>query len=245
MQAEYLSADEDDDVVQPHFAWDDLSQTWIGLGAALDWIIMRGQPLPLHVYQRLEDEAAVALVAALADMEPTRAELMVRGAVDGVGPLVSVAAGIWAQTATSEAEDGKKPYRLITVDKDEEWAGALHGKEEYRFLQIRAAFIRKTWPQNDAQIDARGTAAVSRAKVERQVKSILAKAPATLLPLTQREVCGLVQRLCPGTPRDRVRDIFKEQDQVRKPGPRGPRFPERPALIAKLGDELIAAQLPN
>ncbi|MCY0151666.1 hypothetical protein OEG86_04780 [Hoeflea alexandrii] len=95
-----------DDDVKPSVTREDLTKTWIGLGAALEWIALRGQPTSLKLYRNRENEADEVLVTTLADLRPAFAESIVRGAEAGSDDvLVPVISGIWRQTATSDAND--------------------------------------------------------------------------------------------------------------------------------------------
>ena len=83
-----------------------LNKTWIGLGAALEWIALRGQPMSLKLYHDRENEADQALVAALADLPNEIAESIVRGEAEKEpGVLGPIPSGIWRQTATCDAND--------------------------------------------------------------------------------------------------------------------------------------------
>lgn len=95
-----------EDTVQPPVTREDLEPAWIGLGAAIEWIAMRGQPMSQDMYFDQYDKAAAALVKKLGDTETPIAESLVRGAIeDKDGPLVAIPAGNWRQTATSDAND--------------------------------------------------------------------------------------------------------------------------------------------
>ena len=45
-----------DDLLKPSVNRSDLDRIWIGHGAALDWIAMRGQPMSLAQHRMWEDE---------------------------------------------------------------------------------------------------------------------------------------------------------------------------------------------
>lgn len=237
------------DEVGPHMARADLQRTWIGLGAALDWIVMRGQSMDVSHYRKREDEAYKVLVSILADMSTEIAEAVVRGVKESApGPLGPIPAGIWCQTATSDSDDTGKLYRLIGTDEHDEWDGAILSPhlDGYRKIQIQTRFLLDCWPENVA--DIRPTAAkavVAQARLERLVSKIVSETPEDLAPLSQREIWKLVKLCMPSAPRKPVRDIARVLIPGARPGPRGRRNPDRPARIEELGRNLIAAQLRN
>jgi site-specific recombinase XerC len=95
----------------------DFDGYWIGIGAALDWIAMRGEAMPLALYFQCYDEGAEALVQLLCDMPDDEASRLVRGLdVNGGGLLGPVPSGIWPLTATSDSNDAGMPYRLTGTD---------------------------------------------------------------------------------------------------------------------------------
>lgn len=236
-----------DCIVQPTIVLDDLRRNWIGFGAAIEWIAMRGQPLSLQSYWARDDDAAEALVSELADLPPPIAESLVRGvAEDESGPLVPIPSGIWRLTATSDANDEEQPYRLIGTDDFCEQDGSIRGLHVsgYRRIQIRTDFIRDNWPENTDHIVPSPTKRVAQAQLRRLLEKIVAMTPQELAPLTQREMFKLARLRMPSVSRDFVRH-FCGQVWPNPPGPRGPRDPERSLRVKELGGELIAAQLPN
>lgn len=238
----------DERIVQPDIKPEQLEAHWIGLGAAIEWIAMRGQPLSLKSYWARDDDAAEALVSELADLPPPIAESLVRGvAEDASGPLVPIPSGIWRLTATSDANDEDQPYRLLGIDNYCEHDGSILGVHVsgYRRVQIRTDFIRDKWPDHKNDIAPSPAKRFAPAEILRSIERIIAMAPQDLLPLTHREMFGLVRRCMPSVPRDSVRDVYGEHWANSKPGPRGPRNPERNLRVKELGGELIAAQLPN
>ncbi len=247
-----------EDAVQPPVTRDDLKKFWIGLGAAIEWIAMRGQPMSVKLYLAREDEAGEALVAKLADLPSEIAESLVRGAIeDKDSPLVAIPAGIWRQTATSDANDIGQPYRLVGTDDDNELEGAIYsvpvtGDRDaqapgYRRVQIRTDFILDNWPEYTTDIEPSSPIrrVVAQAEVRRMIEKIVAMTPEDLAPLTQREIFELVGRCISDAPRDMVRQFYREIMPNSKPGPRGGRNPDRKLRIQELGEKLIAAQLPN
>lgn len=117
---------EQDPVVEPFVKREHLNRTWIGLGAALEWIALRGQPIALKSYRDRENEADEALVAMLANLPSAFAESVVRGEEAGAADiLVPVSSGIWRQTATSDTNDADLPFRLIGTDDHDECEGAI------------------------------------------------------------------------------------------------------------------------
>tara|TARA_R110002126_G_C10466129_1_gene500718 strand:+ start:1760 stop:2512 length:753 start_codon:yes stop_codon:yes gene_type:complete len=238
-----------EEFVYPHITRQDLQKNWIGLGAALDWIAQRGQPISEQMFSARDDDAAEKLVEVLADLPPAIAEALVRGAAeDEEGPLLPIPSGIWWRTATSDANDANQLYRLIGTDYDCEWEGAIHGfrVSGYRRVQIRTDFILENWPEHERNIEpppARHR--VAQAEVRRLIESIVASTPSDLAPLTQREIVDLVRRCIPAAPRDLVRQLCKELRPTSKPGPKGRRNPDRRLRVQELGEKFIAAQLPN
>lgn len=236
-------------VVAPHVTILDLGSTWIGLGAALDWITMRGQSLDLAQYRKREEQAYKELVVALGDLPTQIAEDLVRGEKEDVsGPLVPLPAGIWRQTAISDADDAGKHYRLIGTDDDDEWDGAVLGIHVpgYRRVQIRSSFVRDNWPEHRVETNPVSLRqAVSRADLRRLIERVMAAAPAELRPLTQAEITQIVRRLMPGASRDSVRELIMELQPNRRRGPRGPRNRNRANEVAQFGDSLLSAELHN
>lgn len=154
---------EQDPVVEPLVKREHLNRTWIGLGAALEWIALRGQPIALKLYHDRQDAADEALAALLSDLPSAVAESVVRGAEAGaVGILVPVSSGIWRQTATSDANDADLPFRLIGTDDHDEWEGAILRTSQqklqegecpgYERVQIQSAFVLENWPENTFDI---------------------------------------------------------------------------------------------
>lgn len=239
----------DNDAMQPYITFADLEDSWIGIGAAIDWIAMRGKPMTLKEYYKREDESAEALVEILSSIPPLQAEANVRGLDESnLGPLISIPSGIWPQTATSDSNDSGKLYRLIGTDDHHEWDGAILSPHAsgYRRVQIRSDFIRDNWPENSNVLTAPPTRhVVSQAKLRRLIEKIILETPKELAPLTQREVNELVSLFIPSAQRDNIRRICKELIPLPKPGPRGRRNPERKTQIQELGEKLISAQLPN
>ncbi|MFD2653010.1 hypothetical protein [Brucella rhizosphaerae] len=239
----------DRDIVQPLITLVDLNKFWIGVGVAIEWIAMRGKPMTLDQYYKREDEAALALVTILADMPAEQAEAYVRGADESKpGPLIPIPSGIWPQTATSDSNDSGQLYRLIGTDDHDEWDGAILSAQlsGYRKIQVRSDFIKDNWPEDVEKTTAPSAGrVVSQAQLRRLIEKILNETPSELAPLTQREIIELVNRCIPGAPRDNIRQIYKELVPNQKPGPRGPRNPDRQTKINELREELVAAQLHN
>lgn len=239
----------DGEVVHPSVTRLDLDTAWIGLGAAIDWIAMRGQSMSIAQYRLREDEAVERLVALLSGMPSEIAEAQARGAREGEpGPLVSIPSGIWRQTATSDANDAGRVYRLIATDDDDEWEGAILSRHVlgYRRVQVRADFIRDNWPVHTPEISTPAIRpAIAEAELRRLIEKIVAMTPADLAPLSHREVLQLAKLCMPNAPRMLVRQITGQLMPGNKPGPRGPRFKDRQREILELGRKLIAAQLHN
>lgn len=238
-----------EELVQPHILRIHLEGTWIGLGAAIEWIALRGQPVLLHLYSRLEDEAAEQLVGILADLPPELAEANVRGVPEnGEGLLVPVPSGIWRQTATSDENDQGQPFRLIGTDDHDEWAGQIVGLHASGFvrIEIRTHFILDNWRENERGPKPRpARRAVARAELRALIEKIVASTPDHLVPLTQTEVVDVVRACKPNAPRDLIREFFEEFRPELKTGPRGPRDPDRRLRVQKFREKMIAAQLRN
>lgn len=236
-------------IVQPDITLADLKRGWIGIGAAIEWIAMRGEPLTVELYRKREDEAYEALVTTLADMPQNDAELAVQGEDErNPGPLKPIPAGIWPQTATSDSNDSGKPYLLIGMDEYDAWGGAILGPQVsgYHRVRVWADFIRDHWPEPGGKTAALSALhAFSPDGLKQLIGMICQKTPVALAPLTQNEVIELVKRCIPGAPRDIVRDEYKKQSPVPKRGPRGPRNPDRQRQIQELSEILVAAQLHN
>ncbi len=227
----------------------DLERTWIGLGVAVDWITMRGQPMSNLKYYAQYDEAAEALIDLLADTPPEIAESVVRGAAeDKQGPLIAIPSGIWRQTAPSDFRHGSRPYRLVCVDDEDEWEGGILGVHVtgYRKVQIRSDFILDAWPEQQLAIQpSKSRRVVARADVRRMIEHIIAQTPDDLRSLSQFEIIQLVRRLMPEASRDVVREFVRDVLPVFKTGPRGRRNPDRKSRISEFGEKLLAAKLHN
>jgi|GEM_PF-1668293 len=238
-----------DDDVKPSVTREDLNKTWIGLGAALEWIALRGQPMSRRSYSDRENEADEALVATLADLPSQIAESIVRGEPEeDRRRLVPIPSGIWRQTATSDANDAGQPYRLIGTDDDEPEEAAILGVQVggYRRIQIRSSFILENWPEHELGIETLPISpAVARAKVRRLVEMIVAEAPVSLAPISQSEMEYLVRSVLPAAPRDLVRELHRQIYPNPKRGPKGERNPDRKAQVEKFREELISAELRN
>ncbi|MCQ2005702.1 hypothetical protein [Rhizobium sp. NRK18] len=235
--------------VNPSVTREDLDKTWIGLGAALEWIALRGQPIPRELYRGREEEADEALVATLADLPSEIAEAIVRGEPEeDRRRLVPVPSGIWRQTATSDFNDSGQPYRLIGTDDDDPWEGAILGVQVggYRRIQIRSSFILENWSEHELDIETLPiSSAVARAKVRRLVEMIVAETPVNLAPISQSEMEYLVRSVLPAAQRDLVRQLHREIYPNPKRGPKGVRNPDRKIRIEKFREELISAELRN
>jgi hypothetical protein len=253
----------DESTLQPLIIREDLKKFWIGLGVAIDWIAMRGQPMSARLYSERVDKALEALVEALADMRPEIAKALVQGVEKGKpGLSVPVDSGIWGQTATSDANDAGQSYRLCWTDYNREWDGMILAVCDssrrvsdypvlgYSRVQIQADFILKNWPEFKTDIEPSPIRRVfAPAEVEHWIEKIVAMTPVDLAPLTQREIVELVKRCIPAAPRDVIRDYYRNHRPNLGPGPRSRRDPNRKLKIQKLGeklgDELIAARLLN
>jgi hypothetical protein len=235
--------------VQPSIKREHLNGSWVGLGAALDWITLRGQPISRGLYHDREDKADAALVATLADLPSEIGESVVRGEPEEApGKLVTIPSGIWRRTATSDANDAGQPYRMIGTDDDDSWEGAILGVHVagYRRIQIRSAFILEKWPEHTLDLEPvpLGPAA-SPAAVRRVIETAIALTDDEMAPISQREMLTLVKRCLPNARRTQVRDICTELMPSPKPGPKGERDPDRQRHIEELGQKLITAQLHN
>nr|WP_272212709.1 hypothetical protein [Marinicella sp. W31]MDC2878619.1 hypothetical protein [Marinicella sp. W31] len=234
--------------VKPSVTREDLNKTWIGLGAALEWIALRGQPIPRESYRDREDEADEAFVARLVDLPSKVADSIVRGVPEeDTRKQVSIPSGIWRQTATSDVNDADRPYRLIGTDDDDQWEGAILGVQVagYRRVQVRSAFILENWPEHTLEIETDRKRAVSRAEVRRLIDIIVARTPASLAPISKDDIADLVRSIIPEAPRDMVRDLLGDFFPNPKRGPKGKRDPQRKSRLQKYREELIAAELRN
>lgn len=235
--------------VQPHVKLADLQESaWIGIGAAIEWIAMRGKPLTLELYRKQEDEADAALVATFANMSQNGKSVVMGEDQSNPGELKPIPVGIWLQTATSDFDESGKPYRLIGMDEYSEWGGAILGPQVvgYHRIQVETNFIREHWPEHGEKTAAPSARnVVSKAQLRRLIEMICRDTSNELAPLTQAELIELVKRRFPNAPRDAVRRIYKELLPDQKPGPRGPRNPDRQRQIQEFSDNLIAAQLHN
>lgn len=236
-------------IVQPYVTLADLQESaWIGIGAAMEWIAMRGKPLTVELYRKREDEADAALVATFANTPQNEEWVVIGEDQASPGELKPIPIGIWLQTATSDFDDSGKPYRLIGTDEYNEWDGAILDSQlsGYRKVKVRTAFILDHWPEDGEKTAAPSARnVVSQAQLRRLIKMICRDKSNELVPFSQAELIELVKRRFPNAPRDTVRRIYKELLPNQKPGPRGPRNPDRQRQIAELGENLIAAQLHN
>lgn len=234
--------------VEPSVKREHLNKTWIGLGAALEWVALRGQPIPLKSCRDREDEADEMLVSTLADLPPAIAEAMVRGQPESDPTLlVPIPSGIWRQTATSDANDAGQPYRLIGTDDDDPWEGAILGIQfpGYRRIQIRSAFILETWPEDTMEIEIAPIRAVARADIRRVVEIIVGRTPEDIAPISQGEMENLVRSIRPEATRDMVRELHRDIFPNPKRGPKRHHDPERKARIEKFREEIVSAELRN
>jgi hypothetical protein len=204
-----------------------------GIGLALDWIAMRGQPMPAQNDNARHDEAASALVDLLADMTPEIVEPLVRGAAEGhLEELKPIPSGIWTQTAAKDSNEASGPYCLISVDDDDENEGAILGPQVsgYRRVQIRADFIANNWLETTLAIAAvKSRPAVAICKIRSTINRIRAEAPNELRPLANCEIVNLVRRLLPHASRDIVRNLVREVQPEPNRGLRSARQPGRQA----------------
>lgn len=234
---------------------DDFVEAWIGVGAAMDWIALRGKGMSPKEYETRSDEAAEAFVSVLCGLPPDLAEAQVRGLTfDASGVAMEnglrpVPAGIWPCVAATEEEfevDGRN-YLLVLTDDHDEWAAAIRGRSvSYRRLQARTSFILEHWPANTLQIEpVKRAKPFVQANARKLIERLVARTPPELDPLTIEETERLVDDIAPEVPRDFVRKVVKELRKDRKTGPRGPRQPERPSLFEKFRGEMRAAELRN
>lgn len=245
-------ADREQEMVAPLVTRRDLETNWIGLGAALDWILCCGQPMHDHDVRDRQNEAEAQFVAVMTDLPSHIAESVVRGVLQYEDvPLGPIPSGIWAQTATSDANDRGKPFRLIGTDADHpdgELDGSIHGlrKPGYLRIQVRTDFVLDHWPENNSVIASQKVqAAAAAAEVRRWIEMVIALWPADYLPLTQDEIVDLIRSILPNARRDLVRDAYRALQPNRKRGPRAGHNPERAKQIAEFREKMISAQLHN
>lgn len=236
-------------MLSAHIARADLEGAWIGAGAALEWIAMRGQEIPESNYGERYDNAAEALVSALTDMPPEIAESLVRGqsVSEPDSPLDAVPAGIWPLTACREGHENGKPYFLIGVDGTEEWEGAILGLDRgYRRVQVRTSFLLEYWPPDHPAIEPkRKRKRFAIAELRQLIEKIIAKTPPELEPLRKSEIAEITQKCMPEAPRDVVRKILGELKPDSKTGPLGARDQGRKARIEEFGEKMLSAKLRN
>ncbi len=234
-------------LLQPTATRKHLDSVWIGIGLALDWIAMRGQPMPAQDYNARHDEAASALVDLLANMPPAIAEAVVRGAAEGhLEELKPIPSGIWPQTAANASNEANRPYWLIDVDDDDENEGAILGPQVsgYRRVQIQADFIADNWPETTLAIaGAKIRPAVAKQTIRNMINEINAAAPKELKPLSMYEIVALVRRRLPHASEKMVRKCIHEREPKPKRGPKGPHKSDRQARLQELSDKLLAPQL--
>jgi hypothetical protein len=234
-------------LLQPTATRKHLNRGWIGIGLALDWIAMRGQPMPAQDYNARHDEAASALVDLLANTPPAIAEAVVQGAAEGnLDKHEPIPSGIWPQTAANASNEASRPYRLIGVDDDDENEGAILRPHlsGYRKVQIRAYFIAANWPETTLAIaEAKIRPAVSVDDIEKAIQKIRAEVPQEVGPLANYEITKLVRLLMPHASRGMVRNLVNEAQPDPKRGPKGPRQPDRKDQLEEFGRRLLAAKL--
>jgi hypothetical protein len=235
-------------IVNPYITLDDLKGYWVGLGAAIEWIAMRGKEMTLAEYETRFDEGTEELVRLLANLPDDEALRIVRGEnVDELGPLVPVPSGIWRQTATSDANDEGKLYRLIGTDDDDEWEGAIlsahHGG--YRKVQVGSDFILANWPADATRKTPAVRQGVSMATLRRFIRQVIAITPDELQPLTIREMRALVKQSLPDAPRNSVDEIYAKLVPPQRPGPRGARSFDRAIRVEELSQKMLTGQLDN
>ena len=254
--------DRDEKMVDPVVTRKGLDANWIGLGAALYWILCRGQPLSREAYEERMDQADEQFVALMADAAPDIAESVVRGVVKGSdGVLKPIPSGIWRQVSSSDANDRDKVFRLFGTDpdfRDGEFDGSIHmnigakafsdgsSAQEYQKIQVRTKFILENWPEHETAIEpvhARPTAA--RAHIRRLVEFIIAETPANSEPVSQYEMVALIKEFIPNARRNAIREIYGEIIPNRKTGPKASRNPNRPTELKELRQKIRAAQLHN
>jgi hypothetical protein len=225
---------------------------WIGLGLALDWIAMRGQPMPLSEFNARHDLAASDLIDHLADMPTDMAEAMVRGVPENEnGALKAVPAGIWRQTTAREDEFGDLPFFLIGTSDGPggEWEGTIAGREAsgYAKVSIRADFVLEYWPgdASEAGDSIHQKRAISPIALEKLVRSIIAATPDNLHPFSIDEISTLVRLRMPNCPRTSIRTLITKIRGHLKPGPKSARQPDRKDRFEEFCRNNSAAELHN
>jgi hypothetical protein len=227
-----------------------LQGTWIGAGLAIDWIAMRGQPIPEQEYRKRYDEAASALIALLADLPPEIAKSLAQGSAENnPADLVPIPAGVWPQTAAVDCGERDTPFWLVGVDDDVEGEGAIlgHRISGYRRLQFRTDFIRESWSETTLEVAApKIRRVVARAEIRRWIEQVIAETPVDLAPLRQNEIIAIVGMLLDKPPRDTIRELATAIRPEAKRGPRkGRRQPDRKKRIEEFGGKMLSAKLHN
>jgi hypothetical protein len=237
------------------------SPAWMLFRIAIDWIVRRGTDMSDDDYDFRYLPGAAALIGALAALEPVNAEMTVDAILhdNSSAPRIfrPVPHGVWSVTTAVKEEVGTNGYYLIPADSVSVWGGSLHAQDhEYDRLRIRTRFVLTTWPVGSLDMIPTKAHAGKQTGIAKRVFSpvdlratvelVIRRTPDVLIPLTIKEVVLLLRHL--NAPRDKVRDQFqksKPKNWSSKRGPRGPRQPDRDALVAEFGERIRAAELPK
>ncbi|PSH63757.1 hypothetical protein CU102_23140 [Phyllobacterium brassicacearum] len=233
---------------------------WIGFGAAVDWIALRGQSVAEGEYGDRLDDAVAVLITEIQNLDPASCEVVVEGVelLDVKGPHVSVLHGCWSGVRFREADFELGAFNLVLVDDDDEWGGSLDGRSDgYTKLRIRTHFILDRWQLGTLEVDpdkqfaAKKLQRVSKGAryselgFTQALNKLISLAPADILPLTVRELDFITKAKFPTVPRDVSRRIYKKIAGQQRPGPRGSRDSDlgRKKRIQELCEKILAAQL--
>jgi hypothetical protein len=226
---------------------------------AVDWIARRGRELPDMEWLARTDEATIALIKVLADLDPAIAAQIVEGVYrhgGNLGMMWPVPHGVWPVTSHSDCDLGEMAYSLVLVDSKSSWGGQLIGQDhEYDRLRIRTDFVRQHWPEESAAISppehqsGRADKAVhhaySEAALEAFCKRIVSTLPVALEQLTTEEFVGLCKSRFPHAPRASLRECTQKarpEGWLRRPGPRGPRCIIRKMRLEEFRQKILAAE---
>ncbi len=236
--------------------------SWIGFGAAVDWIALRGQSVAEGEYGARLDHAVAALIGEIQRLDPASCEAVVEGVelLDVQGPHVSVLHGCWPGVRFRAADFALGAFNLVLVDDDDEWGGSLDGRSDgFTKLRIRTRFILDRWQLGtlevdpDKQVVAKGLQKISKSARYSEpgftqfIEKLLSLAPADILPLTVREVEAVTKVSFPTVPRDVLRRIYKQIAGSQRPGPRRTRNSDldRKKRFQEWCEKILAAQLHN
>ena len=256
-----MSADEGK--AEVHIKLDNLTeQEWIGFGAAVEWICMRGKPMPLHQYESRLDEAAAILASELYKCGEVESEQTVKGVAndDPDGFQKSIPHFVWKNVVVHEDEYDLQRWNLALVGRNDEWGAELIGPtRRYLDLQIKSGFILRRWRPATLELDPMRIGGGKNSSAGRTKKSadgdlllfavaVFRQLPGHLSPLRQQEFEELVKARFPDCTRTKSRDFFtkyKPKNWTTKRGPRGPQDTDRARRLDEFRQKMISAELRN